>query len=449
MGAAGGDLGGTFPNPVVSKIQGIAVSSTTPSLGQVQKYSSGAWTPSYLNVSDLKTSLGLAQFPGACTSSQTLNYSSVTDTFVCQSVSISASQITGLGIVISKNFPATGNASSTEVVLGSDTRLSDARIPTGNAGGDLTGTYPSPTLTATGVTAGTCTRLTVDAKGRVTAGGSLTASDLPNFDWAKITSGKPTTLSGYGISDGVKNAGGVPSVQEGLDGAKPTAGVSGRLYLATDSAKIYRDDGTNWVLLSAATQSFSNSQVYDAGGPYTFTVPAGVTKVQVHVWGAGGGGGGGVSLGLTGGAGGGAGGYSQGYYTVTPGGTITVTVGSAGTKGTATNPGGPGGTSSFGSLISAGGGAGGGAGSLASAIGGVVSAVNGVVGGRGLPANLGQGGAGGSASSGGQGGPGAPRLPQLKALRVACPEAAEAEALPEFSTWFRRRLQVAPVARDV
>lgn len=30
---------------------------------------------------------------------------------------------------------------------------------------------------------------------------ALAASDIPNLDWSKITSGKPTTLSGYGITD--------------------------------------------------------------------------------------------------------------------------------------------------------------------------------------------------------------------------------------------------------
>lgn len=58
-------------------------------------------------------------------------------------------------------------------------------------------------LSNTGVTPGTYAKVTVDAKGRVTTGTTLAASDIPNLDWSKITTGKPTTLSGYGITDGV------------------------------------------------------------------------------------------------------------------------------------------------------------------------------------------------------------------------------------------------------
>lgn len=102
------------------------------------------------------------------------------------------------------------------------------------------------TLANSGVTPGTYPKVTVDSKGRVTGGQSLSPADIPNLDWSKITSGKPTTLSGYGITDGVQNSGGAPSIQAGADASKPSAGVAGRLYVATDTKKIYRDNGTSW-----------------------------------------------------------------------------------------------------------------------------------------------------------------------------------------------------------
>lgn len=58
-------------------------------------------------------------------------------------------------------------------------------------------------LNNTGVTAGTYTKVTVNASGRITAGSQLTVADIPSFSWTKIVNGRPTTLSGYGIIDGM------------------------------------------------------------------------------------------------------------------------------------------------------------------------------------------------------------------------------------------------------
>ena len=71
-------------------------------------------------------------------------------------------------------------------------------------GGNLTANR-TISLGTSGVSAGTYTKVTVDTYGRVTSVSTLSATDIPNLDWSKITSGKPTTLAGYGITDGVNN----------------------------------------------------------------------------------------------------------------------------------------------------------------------------------------------------------------------------------------------------
>ena len=52
-----------------------------------------------------------------------------------------------------------------------------------------------------GFTNGTFTKVQIDDYGRVSSGSTLSASDIPSLPWSKITTGKPTTISGYGIED--------------------------------------------------------------------------------------------------------------------------------------------------------------------------------------------------------------------------------------------------------
>jgi hypothetical protein len=56
------------------------------------------------------------------------------------------------------------------------------------------------------ITGATHTKITYDTKGLVVSGVDLSASDVPVLPWSKITSGKPTTLSGYGIIDSYTQA---------------------------------------------------------------------------------------------------------------------------------------------------------------------------------------------------------------------------------------------------
>jgi hypothetical protein len=111
---------------------------------------------------------------------------------------------------------------------------------------------------------------------------------------------------------------------------------------------------TDWVQGLVAQSVLGGLQVFDSDG--TFNVPSGVTKVKVRISGPGGNGGAASNgSGQIQGGGGSGGGYGEGYFTVTPGDSIAVTVGV--TSGQ---------TSSFGSLISATSGSNGGNASVAS-----------------------------------------------------------------------------------
>lgn len=118
--------------------------------------------------------------------------------------------------------------------------------------------------------------------------------------------------------------------------------------------------GSNWVLAIFdinALSPFRGRAIYKTAGSFSWTVPAGVTRAFVTVYGAGGGGG---LNSEPGGSGGGGGGIAKKLCNLTGLTSVAVVVGAKGV-GTSTlgQPGTNGGASNFGAFCSAGGGSGG------------------------------------------------------------------------------------------
>ena len=171
--------------------------------------------------------------------------------------------------------------------------------------------------------------------------------------------------------------------------------VSGNLYLFDELLAVKNGAITTpKTFIGRIGQAVPHGSQTITSGSGNFTVPAGVYSIKVTLIG---GGGGTVSGNSAGGAGGGGGGISMATLSVTPGQTISYSVGAAGSAGAATAAGGNGGDTTFTGVTTA---TGGGGGSPSTPPG---AAGSGNFGSRGA-GTPGGGSTGGTGGSGGRGG---------------------------------------------
>ncbi len=294
-----GDVSGSIGAVTVNKIKGVNVDTTGLTSGQVLKYDGTKWAPANDSnaggtVTNIATGTGLSGGPITSTGTISLANTSVTagsygsgtqvPSFTVDAqgrltaagnVSIPTASGSTTGLLTSADWTNFNNKLGTASTFAGDVSGTSAAMSVDKIKGTAVsataptsaqiliynGTQYSPssvsgdaTMSTTGAvtlkntgTAGTYTKVTTDAQGRVTSGTTLSASDVPALDWSKITTGKPTTLSGYGITDSIQNAGGTPSVQSGTVASRPAAATAGRLYIGTDDNSLYRDTGSAWV----------------------------------------------------------------------------------------------------------------------------------------------------------------------------------------------------------
>lgn len=130
-----------------------------------------------------------------------------------------------------------------------------------SASGDLTGSYPAPTLAAVG-TSGTYTKVTTDSKGRVTSGTTLVAGDIPQLAYSSL-SGKPAALPPNGTAGGV------------LSGSYPNPTFAAS---PTFTGTVTTPAGT----FTSTASTFTGSMIYNGGQTAATTVTL-TTETYLHL----------------------------------------------------------------------------------------------------------------------------------------------------------------------
>jgi hypothetical protein len=171
-------------------------------------------------------------------------------------------------------FNGTGHITAATALVAADLPVATSSvkgavsIPSGALSVNGSGALTHDTST---VTAGTYPKVTVDARGHVTAGAALDAGDIPNISAAKLTTGTiSTSILGTNSVTGAKLAN-YSTVQFG--GASSTSGIvtfpppefNGQGFFDSTNGDYYIYDGNTWQPLTVISGNLVYAGTYNAG----------------------------------------------------------------------------------------------------------------------------------------------------------------------------------------